>query len=742
MSTDNTASSTSMAELLESAVALSDLSRAKTRAKDPENYRHPLSHLSDRQFGQVGAVSRGGVIEWTPALRAAYQDGYDPLLWIGRGASSDVWRCVDRSFGREVALKIPSLEPGRDVGSAVDALQEEAELLGKLHHPGIVHAVRRAGEGRSAYLALDFIDGEDLLEHCRLMQMDARARLRLYEKVLHAVAYLHGKGVVHGDLKPEHIVVREDDQPVLIDFGLSAYDSVASFRLEDSRRVGGSGIYRAPEITNATASSFEPQHDVYAMGVILRELLQDAPLDELADGLNHLVARATEEELPDRWPDANAMLDALRSVLNPTPPSAGPGLVATGLDVAKTRNRPGVLLSMAMVILIAAMVGVVWAFLPDRISGTDSSPSQSTDSSRSMVVQASVFDLALGDLYAGNVDAARTQIDQLANDDATRATDWEVAHLQAMADGSGEQFPLGQNPYDAPHALCLDYASESQAVAYVTRGQGLNQLWVRSFDGPASLIFQSKKLIQAVAISPGADRVATVDEDGQVTVRGLKNAQVVNTVELPRLLDDRVIWFGPKGKSLFTFSPKARSVECWQMEVPLDGAPAWVLEECDHAYPLPSGEGDFLVATAGANTKNQKTLLRLVDPTGEIKRHLELRDGQVPASADTRSDEQALVCLGMPNGFVRIYDSEQGGWQPPCDLGRNAAIPAVVYSEKHQRAFAAFGRVHVIDHAGQLKMRLGDRNAAQQLITELHFDEASASLTSLSLQKVWRCGVK
>lgn len=742
MSTDNTPSPASMADLLESAVALSDLNRAKNRAKDPENYRHPLSHLSDWQFGQVGSVSVGGTIEWNPALRAAYQDGYDPLLWIGRGASCDVWRCVDRSFGREVALKIPCLEPGQDVGSVVDALQEEAELLGKLHHPGIVHAVRRAGDGRAAYLALDFVDGEDLLEHCRLMKLDVRACLRLYEKVLHAVAYLHGKGVVHGDLKPEHIIVREDDQPVLIDFGLSAYDSVASFRLQDSRRVGGSGIYRAPEITNATASSSEPQHDVYAMGVILCELLRDTPLEDLADGVNYIVARATEEELADRWPDANAMLDALRSVLSFLPPSAGPGLIATGHDVAKPRNRPGVLLSMAMVLLIAAMVGVVWALLPDRMSDTDQSPILSIDSSQSVVIQASVFDIALGDLYAGNIEAARSQIDQLANDDDTRAAEWEVAHLQAMADGSGEQFPLGQDPYDAPHAACLDYAPESQTVAYVKRGQGLNQLWVRPFDGPAVLIFQSRRLIRAVAISPGADRLATVDEDGRVTIRELKDAQVINTVELPRLLDDRVIWFGPKGKSLFTFSPKARSVEGWQMETPLAGAPAWVLEECDHAYPLPSGKGYFLVATAGANTKNQQTLLRLISPEGEIKRQLDLRDGQVPASADTQPNEQATVCLGMPNGFVRIYDSKRGGWQPTCDLGRNAAIPAVVYSEKHQRAFAALGRVHVIDHTGQLKMRLGDRNKPQQLITELHFDETSASLTSLSLQEVWRCGVK
>jgi len=739
MSPDQPPSPASMADLLESAVALSDLGPASGRAGDPEQYRHPLGRLSNR-LGDRDRSGAIGEIDWSPALRAAYRDGYDPLLWIGRGASSDVWRCVDRSFGREVALKVPCLDPGRDVADAVDGLQAEAELLGKLHHPGVVHAVRRAGEGRSAYLALDFVDGEDLFEHCRLMQLGRRARLRLFEKVLATAAYLHGKGVVHGDLKPEHLLVREDDQPVLIDFGLSSYDTAAGLRLHDSGRLGGSGIYRAPEIANATATSSEPQHDVYALGVLLRELLREAPGERAPDGVDDVVARATQTQADARWPDAGAMLEALRAAMQSETPSIDSPQQSAG-QASRGGLQRGSLFFVALGLAVAAVIGVIYLFPGDPV--VDLMQRGEGGERQPLAVQASVFDVALADIYAGDIDRAEARVGRLVDAEGTdQQTGWEVAHLRAMLDGTGEQFPLGPDPYDAPHAFCLDYDPASETVAYVKRAVGTNEVWVRAFDAPPRLIFDTISMLRAVAISPGAERLATIGENGRVTVRVLAGEQTGNAVDLPRQADDRVIWFGPDGTSLFTFSPQAKTLACWALDAPLSDGPAWSIDRCDHALPLASGEGCFLVATAGEHRENRKTLLRLFGPNGEIRRQLEMRDAQVPVSADTRPGDRAVVCLGMPNGYVRIHDSARGGWQTPCDLGINSSIPAVVYSEEQGRAFAGLGRVHVVDRAGQLKMRLGDRNDHQQLITELHFHRDTASLTCLSIQKVWRCEVE
>ena len=192
-----------LADLLESAVAAAHPDRMSGKLRDHGGYRMPLDQLDRGVSDSVNA----GPGQWPDALKAAYEDGYDPILWLGRGASSEVWRCVDRSFGREVAIKVPFHDLSKNSDTVVAALQAEAELLGRLHHPGIVHAVRRSGEGRDAYLALDFIDGEDLLEHSRLLKLDLRARLLLFTKVLDSVAYLHAKGIVHGDLKMNNIFV-------------------------------------------------------------------------------------------------------------------------------------------------------------------------------------------------------------------------------------------------------------------------------------------------------------------------------------------------------------------------------------------------------------------------------------------------------------------------------------------------------------------------------------------------------
>lgn len=146
-----------------------------------------------------------------------------------------------------------------------------------------------------------------------------------------------------------------------------------------------------------------------------------------------------------------------------------------------------------------------------------------------------------------------------------------------------------------------------------------------------------------------------------------------------------------------------------------------------------------MVATAGERTRNGLTQLRTINQAGQVVRQLELTDGLLPTSADSGPGQDATVCLGMPNGFVRIHRARGGGWQEPCDLGLNEAIPAIVYSEREQRAFAGLGRIHLVTSGGELIMRLGDRNDPQRLITRLDFDDDTLSLTCVSIREFWRC---
>lgn len=725
----------SLADLLESAVAAAHPDRLSGVLGDHSDYRMPL----DRLAGNAANGEVSGSIKWSAALKAAYRDGYDPILWVGKGAFSEVWRCVDRSFGREVAIKVPVHELGKDTDAAVAALQSEAELLGRLHHPGIVHAVRRSGEGRDAYLALDFIDGEDLIEHSRLLELDRRARLLLFTKVLDAVSHLHSKGIVHGDLKPDHILVRENDQPVLIDFGLSSSDS-SSLRRCDGKRLGGSGRFRAPEIANGSAVSAEPQQDVYSLGVILRELLDGTATAQADSALQHVIDRSVETAPDARWQDAGAMLEALRSVLAPgrmnVASAAMPHSTAQARGHQKAIPLSVSLSVLAAILLIGLILATDW-----RNPRSAGQAGQQDELDNRYIAQASLFDLALQDVYAGNQKSANKRFEQIVAKSADQTPAWEQRHLQAMNENRGEVYPLGRLPYSPSHALCVDYDPVNEVVASVVRGQGDYELWLHAVNGPARQFANSVEAIRSIALSPGSDRVATIDINGKVVLWTLQDdgVAVLVSYELPRQADDRVVWFAADGQSLFLFSPMHRALECWSIESPLLAKPSFVITDCDHAYRLPSGEGVFMVATAGDKTPNGKTQLKLMNPQGEETRHLELEDGHLPVSADSGPGPAATICLGMANGYVRIHRANAGGWQKPCDLGLNQAIPAVVYSPLEQRAYASLARVHVIASDGRLVMRLGDRDAPHQLITRLDFDNTTATLSCTSIREFWRC---
>ena len=731
--------SVSIAGLMADAVAASrpDLkSHSSSPALDSLPQDNPFGLLEDPLHLNAEQVRSGQV----PGLHAAFNEGYEPLLCLGRGASSVVWRCVDRSLAtREVAIKFPVFEAGQHATHVGQAIANEAALLGKLDHPGIVRAIRRSGGDESAYLVMDFIEGENILEHAHLLSLDAKERLELFVKVLDAVSYLHSEGIVHGDLKPEHILLKEDGQPVIVDFGLSSDHIRERFKVDHTSRVGGSGSYRSPEIVDQSASCPDSRQDVYSLGVILRQLLRDVEAQPWADDLGVLGDRATHRDPAMRWEDGGAMLHALAAVL--TDDASGR---ITSIDAESPRHRGPALSKPYLALLVAGVVGVlalIPLLAPSKPQVTEREHVGSEQAPRS-VVQASVFDLALGHIQDGKPEKAQELLNEIGGPDGQQARPWEARHLEAMIKGEGVRYPFGEEAYEAPRALCADFDPTTGSIAFIKKGQDSYETWIRSAGSEARLIGNATGLVIAIAISPGAERVATIDQTGQVIVHPInKDADTVGhgSITLPRQQNDRILWFGPDGQTLFLFSPSKRVVEAWQVSDPLASEPAFVIEHCDHAYPLPSGEGAFLVATAGQNTDNGKTRLRLIAPDGAELRALNLTDGQLPASADTTPTQDGVVCLGMPDGFVRINDPQNDGWQPPCDLGVNSAVPAIAYAAEDKRVFAALGRVHVIDTEGTLVRRLGNRDSRQQLITSLHVDQPSSTLTGVSKEGVWQC---
>lgn len=199
-----------------------------------------------------------------------------------------------------VALKI--VRPEVDDPEIGDRFRREREILAALDHPNIARYLDGGTtESGSPYLVMEYVEGEALDQYCDSRELDLAARLRLFESLCAAVHYLHMHGVVHRDLKPSNILVTADGVVKLLDFGIAKLlKPAAGVRAQMTR----SGLrlmtpeYASPEQVRGDAIT--PLSDVYALGVVLYELLTGHRPYRLQSRIFHEIVRAICEEPPTR----------------------------------------------------------------------------------------------------------------------------------------------------------------------------------------------------------------------------------------------------------------------------------------------------------------------------------------------------------------------------------------------------------------------------------------------------------
>jgi eukaryotic-like serine/threonine-protein kinase len=195
---------------------------------------------------------------------------------LGQGGMGTVWLAerADGLFQRKVALKLPHRNL-LDTASS-ERFARERDILARLSHPWIARLFD-AGVSPDGhpYLALEYVAGQSLTAHCDERRLGLRARLELMQQVLSAVQYAHQNLVIHRDIKPGNILVTDNDQVRLLDFGISKL-MVEGQAAHDSEltQLAGRALtpdYAAPEQLAGQAVS--TASDVYALGVVLYMLL-------------------------------------------------------------------------------------------------------------------------------------------------------------------------------------------------------------------------------------------------------------------------------------------------------------------------------------------------------------------------------------------------------------------------------------------------------------------------------------
>jgi tetratricopeptide (TPR) repeat protein/predicted Ser/Thr protein kinase len=244
----------------------------------------------------VGRAESRHDAPWTPKTFGHYRI----VRVLGEGGMGTVYEAEQEQPRRRVALKV--IRPGLASGELLKRFELEAQALGRLQHAGIAQ-IYEAGTAQTAfgeqpYFAMEYIEGLTLLEYVAEKELNTRARMKLIAHICEAVHHAHQRGIIHRDLKPRNIIVNESGQPKILDFGVARVtDSDAkATRQTDIGQLIGTLAYMSPEQVLADPDELDTRSDVYALGVIMYEVLSGKLPYNIATKLHEAVQVIRDEE--------------------------------------------------------------------------------------------------------------------------------------------------------------------------------------------------------------------------------------------------------------------------------------------------------------------------------------------------------------------------------------------------------------------------------------------------------------
>jgi len=263
-------------------------------------------------------------------------DHFKVLRLLGRGGMGEVYLARDTKLGRNVALKLIRADRLRSEG-AVEGFLFEARATAKLSHPNIV-TIHAVGEHKGRpYVALEYLEGQDLGERLEQRSLSVQQAIRLALPIAEALTEAHRRGILHRDLKPANIVIPRDDRLRIVDFGIAQVLGQTDYSLDttalSSNRAsliamqpsgGGTPGYMAPEQWREDACSTAV--DVWALGVIIFQMCagrRPFVADEIADLVVEVCCPMPAPALADHA-DVPTELDALVSTCLSKDPKARP----------------------------------------------------------------------------------------------------------------------------------------------------------------------------------------------------------------------------------------------------------------------------------------------------------------------------------------------------------------------------------------------------------------------------------
>src|SRR5262245_2595744 len=307
---------------------------------------------------------------------------YRIVRLIGEGGMGTIYEAEQENPRRTVALKV--IKAAWASPQLLRRFEQEAQALARLQHPGIAQIYEAGASDRDSglqpYFAMEFIaNGERLTSYADSHKLKVRDRLELMCRVCDAAHHAHQRGIIHRDLKPANIVVDDRGQPKILDFGVARITDSDAYatRQTDMGQLIGTLAYMSPEQVLADPLALDVRSDVYALGVILYELLagklpysagrnrlheavqviceeDPIPLSSIERGyrgdIETIVAKALEKDKARRYGSAAELAADIRRHLEHQPIVARPSTTMYQLEKFVARHK-------------ALVAGLVAAFL-------------------------------------------------------------------------------------------------------------------------------------------------------------------------------------------------------------------------------------------------------------------------------------------------------------------------------------------------------------------------------------------
>jgi serine/threonine-protein kinase len=336
-------------------------------------------------------------------LGTLLNDRYRLEARIGTGGMSTVYRALDETLERQVAIKLMNREIASD-SDQLERFRREARAVAQLSHPHVVGVIDAGEDAGRPYIVFEYVEGETLKERIRrLGQLPVGEAVAYAIEIARALGAAHARHIVHRDVKPQNVLIDEEGSAKVTDFGIAR--TLDEDGLTQDGRVLGTTDYVSPE--QALGHEVSGQSDLYSLGVVLYEMLtgqvpfrgenqvavamqhvrEEIPdvrllRPEVSASLAAVIDRATAKDLRDRYRSDDELIGDLEDVLALEAARSGSAtgeataVIATLPRSARDRvplrvRRPEWLALLALVAVVAAIAVIVLVVLRgERGTGT------------------------------------------------------------------------------------------------------------------------------------------------------------------------------------------------------------------------------------------------------------------------------------------------------------------------------------------------------------------------------------